>query len=381
MTLVYYSWFLVEGMMRGRKRAQRQFIAVVDIEARIPKEHPIREIKRLADEVFSRMSDRFSAMYSEIGRPSIPPERLLGARLLTALFGVPSDRAFCERLRYDLMFQWFLDLELEDEPFDASSFSKNQQRILEHQAADEFFAEVVALLKQKDLLSEEHFSVDGTLIEAWASLKSFRPKEEKADGPNDSNRWSNFHGEQRSNQTHESKTDSDAKLLRKGAGKEAKLCFTGHAVMENRNGFCVSFEVTKSVGVTEAEMALVQLERLSEDGFEPVSVGADKGYHQAPFVEGCRKLSIKPHVATVEGRKTVGLDRRTTGSGGYRLSQTIRKRIEEIFGWMKTVGAMRKSRFRGAERTDAACKFVVAALNLLRLAKMTCQQAREAVRT
>jgi transposase len=353
---------------------------VVDIEARIPKEHPIREIKKLADEVFSRMGGRFSSMYSEIGRPSIPPERLLGARLLSALFGVPSDRAFCERLRYDLMFQWFLDLELEDEPFDASSFSKNQERILEHQAADEFFAEVVDLLKERALLSEEHFSVDGTLIEAWASLKSFRPKQENNDGSNDSNRWSEFHGEKRSNETHESKTDPEAKLLKKGAGKEAKLCFTGHAVMENRNGFCVSFEVTKSVGVTEAQIALVQLERIKEEGFEPESVGADKGYHQGPFVNGCRELSIKPHVATVEGRKTVGLDGRTTGSEGYRLSQTIRKRIEEIFGWMKTVGGIRKSRFRGVERTDAACKFVVAALNLLRLAKMTCPQTTEAVR-
>jgi transposase len=367
-------------MMRGRKRAQRQFIAVVDIEARIPKEHPIREIKQLAEEVFNRMSGRFGSMYSEIGRPSIPPERLLGARLLMALFGVPSDRAFCERLRYDLMFQWFLDLELEDEPFDASSFSKNQERILEHQAADEFFAEVVGLLKERKLLSEEHFSVDGTLIEAWASLKSFRPKREKDDGSNDGNRWSNFHGEKRSNETHESKTDPEAKLLKKGAGKEAKLCFTGHAVMENRNGFCVSFEVTKSVGVTEAQIALVQLDRLKEEGFEPESVGADKGYHQGPFVEGCRELSIKPHVATVEGRKTVGLDRRTIGGEGYRLSQTIRKRIEEIFGWMKTVGGIRKSRFRGVERTDAACKFVVAALNLLRLAKMICQQTPKVVR-
>jgi transposase len=183
------------------------------------------------------LSPRFEAMYSEIGRPSIPPERLLGARLLMALFSVPSERAFCERLRYDLLFQWFLDLELEEEPFDASTFSKNQQRLLEHQVADEFLAEVVDVLRQRNLLSEEHFSVDGTLIDAWASLKSFRPKDEKDQGPKDSNGWGDFSGQKRSNDTHESTTDPQAKLLKKGEGKEAKLCFTGHAVMENRHGF------------------------------------------------------------------------------------------------------------------------------------------------
>ena len=223
--------------MRGKKQAQRQFVAMIDVNARIPQGHPIREIKRLSDEVFSRLSPRFEAMYSEIGRPSIPPERLLGARLLMALFSVPSERAFCERLRYDLLFQWFLDLELEEEPFDASTFSKNQQRLLEHQVADEFLAEVVDVLRQRNLLSEEHFSVDGTLIDAWASLKSFRPKDEKDQGPKDSNGWGDFSGQKRSNDTHESTTDPQAKLLKKGEGKEAKLCFTGHAVMENRHGF------------------------------------------------------------------------------------------------------------------------------------------------
>jgi transposase len=347
-------------------------VAAVDVNARIPERHPIREIKRLSDEVFRRLADRFEAMYSEIGRPSIPPERLLGARLLAALFSVPSDRAFCERLRYDLLFQWFLDLELDEEPFDASTFSKNQQRLLEHQVAEEFLAEVVGLLRGRKLLSEEHFSVDGTLIEAWASLKSFRPKDAGGDqGPKDGNGWGDFTGEKRSNDTHESTTDPEAKLLKKGAGKEAKLCFTGHAVMENRHGFCVSFELTPSVGVTESDMALEQLKHLQAEGFTPKSVGADKGYHNGPFGGGCRDESIKAHVATIKGRKTEGLDGRTTRSKGYKMSQTVRKRIEEIFGWMKTVGGMRRSRYRGAERTDAACKWVVAALNLLRLAKLS----------
>jgi transposase len=357
--------------MRGKKQAQRQFVAMIDVNARIPQGHPTREIKRLSDEVFRRLSPRFEAMYSEIGRPSLPPERLLGARLLMALFSVPSERAFCERLRYDLLFQWFLDLELEEEPFDASTFSKNQQRLLEHQVADEFLAEVVDVLRQRNLLSEEHFSVDGTLIDAWASWKSFRPKDEKDQGPKDSNGWGDFSGQKRSNDTHEPTTDPQAKLLKKGEGKEAKLCFTGHAVMENRHGFCVGFELTPSVGVTESQMALEQLKHLEEEGFSPTTVGADKNYHKGPFVAGCRGEGIKPHVAPIEGRKVAGLDGRTTGRKGYQISQTIRKRAEQIFGWMKTVGGMRRSRYGGAERTDAACKWGVAALNLLRLAKLS----------
>jgi transposase len=211
--------------MRGRKQAQRLFLAVVDVNARIPERHPIREIKGLSDEVFHRLGERFEAMYSEIGRPSIPPERLLGARLLAALFSVPSDRAFCERLRYDLLFQWFLDLELEEEPFDASTFSKNQQRLLEHQVADEFFTEVVGLLRERNLLSEEHFSVDGTLIEAWASLKSFRPRDEGDSGPQDGNGWGDFSGEKRSNATHQSTTDPQAKLLKEGARQRSQALF------------------------------------------------------------------------------------------------------------------------------------------------------------
>jgi hypothetical protein len=227
-------------------------------------------------------------------------------------------------------------------------------------------------------LSEEHFSVDGTLIESWASLKSFRPKNDP--GPKDGNGWGDFTGEKRSNETPESKTDPEAKLLRKGAGKEAKLCFTGHAVMENRHGFCVSFELTPALGVTESEMALEQLKHLQAEGFNPKSVGADKGYHNTRFVAGCQGQSIRAHVARMKGRKTPGVDGRTARGKGYRMSQVVRKRIEEIFGWMKTVGRMRRSRYRGAERTDAACKFVVSALNLLRLAKLSVAPPTVAVR-
>src|SRR5689334_9296719 len=357
--------------MRGRKQAQRQFLAAIDVNARIPERHPLREIKRLSDEVFRRLGDRFEAMYREMGRPSLPPERLLGARLLMALFSVPSERAFCERLRYDLLFQWFLDLELEEESFDASTFSKNQQRLLEPQVADEFFAEVVGLLRQRKLLSEEHFSVDGTLIDAWASLKSLQPKDEGDQGPKDGNGWGDFSGQKRSNVTHASKSDPEAKLLKKGAGKEASSVLRAMRSWRTATAFQVSFELTPSVGVTESQMALEQLKHLQQAGFCPTSVGADKGYHNGPFVAGCRAEGIKPHVATIEGRKVAGLDGGTTGSPGYQISQTIRKRAEQIFGWMKTVGEMRRSRYGGAERTDAACKWVVAALNLLRLAKLS----------
>jgi transposase len=295
--------------MRGRKQAQRQFLAAVDVNARIPQRHPIREIKHLSDEVFGRLGERFEAMYSEMGRPSIAPERLLGARLLAALYSVPSDRAFCERLRYDLLFQWFLDLELEEAPFDASTFSKNQQRLLEHQVADEFFTEVVGLLKGRGLLSEEHFSVDGTLIEAWASLKSFRPKDEGDQGPKDANGWSDFSGQHRSNATHESKTDPEAKLLKKGPGKEAKLCFTGHAVMENRHGFCVSFELTPSVGVTESDMALEQLKHLQAEGLKPHECGGRQGLSQRALCGGLQGAIHQSPCGNGEGPQDGGLRR------------------------------------------------------------------------
>jgi hypothetical protein len=251
-------------------------------------------------------------------------------------------------IRTDLLFQWFLDLGLEEEPFDASTFSKNQQRLLEHQMADEFFAEVVDLLRQRHLLSEEHFSVDGTLIDAWASLKSFRPKDEGDAGPKDSNGWGDFSGQKRSNDTHESRTDPQAKLLKKGEGKEAKLCFTGHAVMDNRHGFSSQFRTDPLGGRHRSQMALEQLKHLQAAGFSPTSVGGRQKIPQRALCGQLPAEGVKAHVATIEGHKVPGLDGRTTGSPGYELSQTIRKRTEQIFGWMKTVGGMRRSRYCGA---------------------------------
>lgn len=362
--------------MRGRHTAQTTLLTLLDIESRIPKEHPIREVKRLVRGVFAELDSHFDDLYADKGRASIPPERLLGARVLTALYSVRSDRQFCERLRYDLLFQWFLDIN-PDEPaalFDASTFSKNQERLLGHATADVFFAQVVEVARARGWLSNEHFSVDGTLIEAWASLKSFRPREEPPQGPGAGNGWQDFHGQKRSNATHQSTSDPEARLLRKGAGKEAKLCFAGHAAMENRSGLCVQFEVTPAVGVTESQTALGQIQQLAERGFEPQSVGADKGYHQSEFVQGCRAAGVTPHVAEVKGRKVPGFDGRTKKQS-YQASQRVRKRIEEIFGWMKTTGGLRKTRYRGVERTHACAQMVVATYNLLRLAKLAAQTA------
>ena len=355
--------------MRGRKAAQTNFLCLVNVEDRIPKGHPIREVKRMISEVFRRLDPQFEELYARDGRASIPPERLLGAKVLMALYSMRSDRQFCERLRYDLLFQWFLDLNPDEGSFDASTFSKNQERLLQHHVSDLFFASVVEIAREKQWVSNEHFSADGTLIEAWASMKSFRPKDDQQ-GPGGGNAWMNFAGEKRSNDTHQSTTDAEAKLLKKGKGREAKLCFGAHAIMENRHGLCVHIAAHPSVGTTEAEMALEQIDELYERGFEVNTMGADKGYHSEKFVRGCRERGIKPHVAQVEGRKVEGLDGRTAKSKGYATSQVIRRRIEELFGWMKTVGGMRKSRYRGVERTHMAVQFCASASNLLRMAKL-----------
>jgi transposase len=364
--------------MRGRHTDQTSLITLIDVESRIPKTHPIREVKRLLRAVFRELDNHFDDLYAEKGRASIPPERLLGAKVLMALYSVRSDRQFCERLRYDLLFQWFLDINL-DEPaaiFDPSTFSKNQARLLGHATTEIFFAQVVELARAGQWVSNEHFSADGTLIEAWASMKSFRPRDEPPQGPGAGNPWQDFHGEKRSNQTHQSTTDPEAKLLRKGPGKEAKLCFTGHAVMENRTGLCVHFQVTPSVGVTESTTALAQLEELRERAFDPTTVGADKNYHNLEFVQGCRGAGVAPHVAEVKGRKVPGLDGRSKKKGD-ETSQRLRKRIEEIFGWMKTTGGLRKTRYGGVERTNACAQMVAATYNLLRLAKLGVQAITE----
>jgi transposase len=355
--------------MRGEDAKQATMFSIISPERRVPQDHPLRLIKAMADAVLASMSKRFDKMYSRIGRPSIPPERLLKAQILIALYSVRSDRLFCEQLDYNLLFRWFLDMNADDPAFDHSTFTKNRDRLLVHDVAGEFFATVVKEARARGLVSNEHFTVDGTLIEAWASLKSFRPKDEQPEDrepPDDpGNPTVNFHGEKRSNETHASTTDPEARLARKGNNHEAKLCFSAHALMENRHGLLVELQVAPATGTAEREVAVAMLKAHVAPG---ATVGADKGYDQRGFVEPCRELGITPHVA--QKVKYTAIDARTTRHSGYGVSQRIRKRVEEIFGWSKTVGGFRRTRFRGVERTQQAAYFVGAAYNLMRMANL-----------
>lgn len=319
----------------------------------------------MADAALKSLSGDFDAMYSRIGRGSIPPETLLKAMLLMALYSVRSERLFCEQLGYNLLYRWFLDMDMTSQPFDASSFSKNRDRLLNHEAAAKFFFAVFEQAKAAGLTSSEHFSVDGTLIEAWASMKSFRPKDED-DGDNDGNGWSDFKGQKRSNQTHESKTDPEAKLMRKGAGKEAKLVYCGSVLMENRNGIVVDIRIDEATGRAEREAAKAMVEA-SIPGSGRATLAADKGYDAAEFVEALRENNVTPHIART---KHSSLDGRTTRHPGYEISQKVRKRSESIFGWMKTVGNFRKTRYRGRERNQLVAYITGAAYNLVRMVRL-----------
>jgi transposase len=354
--------------MRGQRPKQPSFVSLINVETLIPGDHPVRVIKRMCDEILGEMDEMFDEIYAADGAPSVPPETLLKGKVLQALYSVRSDRQLCARLQTDLLFRWFVDLPLEAAVFDASTYSKNQDRLLKHEVADVFFAEVVALAKRHGWVSDDHFSVDGTLIESWGSLKSFRPKGDSGPKDGDGNSWGDFKGTQRRNDTHASTSDPEAKLLRKGAGKEAKLCFAAHAAMENRHGLCVLFEVRPSVGEDESESkaAVANLMELQNRGFAPKSVGADKGYHDEVFMAGCQNLGIEPRPAMRKDRPHLAV----IATLAYQASQKCRKRIEEIFGWVKTIGCLRKSRYRGVERTHAQSQFVVASCNLVRMAKL-----------
>jgi transposase len=342
-------------------------LSLINADQLVPEDHPIRQIKPIVDNALRELSPTFTRMYAETGRPSIPPERLLKACLLIALFSVRSERQFCERLQYDLLFKWFLDLNIIDPAFDASTFSKNKERLLEHDVAREFLVVVLEEARRRKLLSEDHFTVDGTLLESWASLKSFHPKDGGDGTPTtgEKNPSVNFHGEQRTNDTHQSTTDPEACLARKGGGKEAKLCFTGHVLMENRNGMVVDVTFTQATGTAEREAALDMLDGVP--GSRRVTVGADKGYDSLDFVTTCRRMNITPHVAR---RQTSKLDGRTTRHAGYQSSQRIRKRVEEIFGWVKTVGGGRKLRYKGVERNNLWWELTAVAYNLVRMTKL-----------
>jgi transposase len=353
--------------MRGNTEIQVTMLSSVTADQLVPEGHPIRQIKPIVDNALRELSPKFSRMYAETGRPSIPPEHLLKACLLIALYSVRSERQFCERLQYDLLFKWFLDLNITDPAFDASTFSKNKERLLEHEVAREFLAVVLGEARRRKLLSEDHFTVDSTLLEAWASLKSFHPRDvgNGTPGAGERNPSVDFHGEKRSNDTHQSTTDPEARLARKGRDKEARLCFSGHVLMENRHGLVVDVALTRATGTAERDTALGMLEEVSKS--RRVTVGADKGYDTPDFVTRCRSMKITPHVAC---RKTSKVDRRTTRHPGYQVSQRIRKRIEEIFGWVKTVGGGRKLRYKGIERNQLWWELTAVAYNLVRMAKL-----------
>jgi transposase len=335
--------------------------------------HPLRAIKAMADTALHALSADFDRLYAETGRPSIPPERLLKASLLIALYSVRSDRLFCEMLDYHILFRWFLDMSLDEAGLDQSNFSRLRERLIEDDLARRFFDRVVRAARAAQLLSDEHFTVDGTLIEAWAGQKSFKPKDgpppRGGDGGGDGDGMVDFHGERRANDTHASTTDPEARLYRKGKGKEAKLSFGGHALMENRNGLCVDIAITAATQ-TETLAAKDLLARQARKGVHPTTLGADKGFHTKDFVAHLRRRGIAPHIARITGRKTRGLDGRTTRHPGYATSQRKRKRVEEIFGWMKAYGGLRRTMARGLKRVQLHAYLVATAYNLLRMSRL-----------
>jgi transposase len=341
-------------------------------EDRVPSDHPLRAVRRVTDRVLSQLSALFSRMYSQIGRPSIPPEKLLRALLLQLLYTVRSERLLMEQLNYNLLFRWFVGLNMDDAVWDVTVFTKNRDRLLEAEVARRFFDLVVSEARMLNLMSDEHFTVDGTLLEACASLKSFKKRGTEDDTPPDDpgNPTVNFHGEKRSNQSHESTTDPDALLARKGQGKEAKLSYSGHVLMENRNGLVADVEVLQANGTAERDAALVMIEAIPGD--QPVTVGADKNYDTKEFVQETRQMQATPHVAQNQNaRRRSAIDGRTTRHAGYAVSQEKRKRVEEIFGWMKVVGGMRKLRHRGLHLVGWMFTFAAAAYNLVRIRNLT----------
>lgn len=357
--------------MRGGDDRTGELFSYVDLEARVRRGHPLRAIRVIANEALSSLEQDFAALYSPIGRPSIPPEKLLRAMLLQAFYSIRSERLLMERLEYDLLFRWFVGIGVDDPAWNHSVFSKNRDRLLEGDIAAKFLAAVLARPRVNKLLSSDHFSVDGTVIEAWASMKSVKPKE----GPDEPsagggrNAEADFHGQKRTNDTHASTTDPDARLYKKGKGKEAKLCFMGHGLMENRHGLLVDACLTLAGGHAERVAALHMIEPRA-DRAQAITLGADKAYDAEDFVNELRSMKVTPHVAQNTSRRSSAIDRRTTRHGGYVVSQRIRKRIEEAFGWIKKVAEQEKTKFRGRDRVGWAFTFAAAAYNLVRLPKI-----------
>lgn len=358
--------------MRGEEKRQGMMFAYISPEERVPEGHPLRAIKQLCDEILRRMDAVFEAMYEDSGRESIPPETLLKSQVLKALYSIRSDRLLCEQIEYNLLFRWFLDMNLEQAAMDHSTLSRNRDRLLAHEVGKEFLRQVVGYAREKKLLSDEHFTVDGTLIESWASLKSFKPKDDDPKKGNGGGRNTpeNFHGEQRTNDTHASTTDPEARLYRKSKGKEAKLYHLVNAITENRHGLVIDLEVAAARTCEEPNGAKRLIMSAREQGFKVKTVGADKLYHSREFVAALRDLGVVPHVAEIFGRRVRGLDMRTVRHASYRISQRRRKLIEECFGWVKTTGGFRKSNVIGRAKTELAAFLIFAAGNLIRICKL-----------
>ena len=357
--------------MRGSDEQTSGMFSYVVPEHRVRQDHPLRPIRRMTDAVLATLSPRFDRMYSDMGRPSIPPEQLLRALLLQSLYTIRSERLLMEEIDYSILFRWFVGLGMDEEIWSPTTFSKNRDRLLEGDVAAAFFDAVVDQARHAGLLSDEHFTVDGTLLDAWASLKSFRPKDAGPSDPPDDpgNPTINFHGESRRNDTHQSTTDPDALLARKGNGREAKLSYAGHVLLDNRHGLVANVCVTAATGTAEREAALLLL----REAPDAATVGGDKAFDVASFVESVRTLGVTPHVAQKD--KYTAIDGRTTRSAGYAISQRKRKLIEQVFGWMKTVGGLRKLRHRGGERVDWIVTFTAAAYNLVRLRTLLARPA------
>jgi transposase len=353
--------------VRGMPERQMAMLTTLSPGDLIPADHPIRRIRVVLDAVLADLDDELTAMYATTGRPSVPPEQLLKATVLMAMYSIRSERAFCERLNYDLLFKWFLDLAIDAKAFDATTFSKNRRRLLDHEIADRFFAAVVGQAKLRRYVSSDHFSVDGTLLEAWASHKSFQPKDgpPTAMGPG-RNAEVSFHGQRRSNQTHASTTDPEARLARKSNATAAKLCYSGHLLMEHRNALLVDIELSEATGYAERDTALAMLGRLPPTRRRR-TVAGDKAYDTVQFVADIRELGITPHLAPNTTRQRSTIDRRTTRHPGHVVSQRIRKRIEEPFGWIKTIAGGRKLRYIGKARNRAWFLMAGAVYNVLRI--------------
>ncbi len=351
--------------MRGEDPKQEAMFSYVSPEQRVPRDHPLRPIREMVDTILQEMSPRFARLYSQRGRPSIAPERLLRVLLLQIFYSVRSERLLMEQLHYNLLFRWFVGMEMDEQVWNHAVFSKNRERLLNEQIAQAFFQRV--LRQAQPYLSDEHFTVDGTLIEAWASQKSFRRKDE-GERPQGAPREADFHGEQRSNQTHQSTTDPDARLYKKSKGAEARLSYLGHVLMENRNGLLVQTMLTQADGTAERDAALLMASKIA--GTRRLTLGADKNYDTRDFVGTAREMKITPHVAQNTTNRSSAIDGRTTRRAGYEMSQQKRKRVEQSFGWMKIIGLLRKVKLRGREKVGWWFTFVGAAYNLVRLRRL-----------